>query len=301
MRIHVVPDDTVIIAEAGESLLAASLRAGIPHAHACNGHARCSTCRIHVDAGRVSPRTEAEQAMADRLGFDDSLRLACQTQAESDLHIRRLVLDERDIGLLDQRTRIGQPAAAGRELELGILFVDIKGFTSFSERLPPHDVVHVLNRFFDAMGACIVREQGVINNYMGDGFLALFGLDAPSVDPALQAVRAGLAMTQSMDALKPYLHSAYGQEFDVRIGVHFGEVVVGLVGAPGQQQITAIGDDVNFASRIEGACKEAETRLLVSDAVRERVGTQVAFGRTHTTPIRGRHGEHRLHEVVPGR
>jgi adenylate cyclase len=298
MRIHVEPDEMVIVAEAGENLLTAALRAGIPHAHACNGHARCSTCRIHVDAGRVSPRTAAEQAMADRLGFDDNLRLACQTMAESDLHIRRLVLDERDIGLLDQRGRAGPPAAAGRELELGILFVDIQGFTSFSERLPPHDVVHVLNRFFDAMGTGIERHQGQINNYTGDGFLALFGLDESDSDPAQQAVRAALAMLQSMDALKPYLRSAYDQEFDVRIGVHFGEVVVGSVGAPAQQRITAIGDDVNFASRIEGACKAAETRLLVSEAVHERVAGRFSIGRTVTTPIRGRHGDHRLFEVI---
>jgi class 3 adenylate cyclase len=251
-----------------------------------------------VDAGRVSSRTAAEQAMADRLGFDENLRLACQTQAESDLRIRRLVLDERDIRPLDQRGRPGPPAAAGRELELGILFVDIAGFTSFSERLPPHDVVHVLNRFFDAMGTCIVRHEGQINNYMGDGFLALFGLGDPGTDPALHAVRAALEMLQSMDALKPYLRSAYDQEFDVRIGVHFGEVVVGSVGAPGQQRTTAIGDDVNFASRIEGVCKVAETRLLVSDAVSERVRGRFLVGREITTPIRGRHGEQRLIEVI---
>jgi adenylate cyclase len=298
MRIHVEPDEMVIVAEDGESLLTTALRAGIPHANACNGRARCSTCRIHVDAGRVSPRTEAEQAMADRLGFDDKLRLACQTRAESDLHIRRLVLDERDIGLLDQRGRTGPPAAAGRELELGILFVDIQGFTSFSERLPPHDVVHVLNRFFDAMGACIVRHEGEINNYTGDGFLALFGLNDPAADPALQAVRAALEMLRAMDALKPYLLSAYDEDFDVRIGAHFGDVVVGSVGAPGQQRITAIGDDVNFASRIEGACKIAGARLLVSEAVHGRAAGRFAIDRTITTPIRGRHGEHRLFEVV---
>jgi adenylate cyclase len=191
--------------------------------------------------------------------------------------------------------------AAGREIELGILFVDIRGFTTFSERLPPHDVVHVLNRFFAVMGACISRHEGQINNYTGDGFLALFGLGQPANDPALQAVRAGLDMLRAMDALKPYLLSAYDQEFDVRIGVHFGEVVVGSVGAPGQQQMTAIGDDVNFASRIEGACKIAETRLLVSNTVRERVRGRIVAGRSFTTTIRGRHGEVRLHEVLAER
>jgi len=294
--IRVLPEDVIIEAAPDETVLGAALRAGIDHAHACGGHARCSTCRIHVERGDGSDRTPAEQAMADRLGFAPDLRLACQMSARDDLTVRRLVLDDHDVALVDQRRR-AKRTEAGQEFELGILFVDIRGFTAFSERLPPHDVVHVLNRFFHVMGTPIQAYGGRIDNYMGDGLLALFGLSASNEDPATQAVKAALAMLDAMDALKPYLLSAYGRDFDVRIGVHYGEAVVGSIGAIGSERTTAIGDAVNTASRIEGACKAMGTRLLVSEAVRARLH-DAHVGRQFTVPIAGKTGQYRLYEIL---
>lgn len=296
--IYIEPDGKDFPALPDESVLEAALRAGIHVAHACDGYARCSTCRIHVDHGAVSPRNTLEQNMAKRLVFDESLRLACQARAESDLRIRRLVLDDDDLALLDQRLRRHTAPATGRELELAIVFADLRGFTSFSERLPPHDVIHVLNRFTHAMGQCIQHHEGVINNFMGDGLLALFGLDDPGPQQALNAVRGTLEMLSAMDALQPYLRSAYGQDLDIRIGIHFGVAVLGSVEGGGRTQMTAIGDDVNFASRIEGACKAAEARLLVSETMHDRLGDRVQYGRSIVTAIRGRHGDHRLFEVL---
>jgi adenylate cyclase len=186
----------------------------------------------------------------------------------------------------------------GEERELAILFSDIRGFTSFSEPLPPHDVVHVLNRYFHVMGPAVTRFGGTIDNYMGDGLMALFGTRDGDGNRALQAVEAGLAMLQAMDDLKPYLEMAYGRSFDMGIGIHFGEVVVGSVGAVGQERITAIGDAVNLASRIESANKTAGTRMLISDAVLAQVGARLRVGRTLSVAIAGKSGEYRLHEVL---
>src|SRR5205085_1366203 len=133
--------------------------------------------------------------------------------------------------VVEERRRSAAGIAVGQELELAILFADIRGFTSFSDSLPPHDVVHVLIRFFHAMGGAIAAVGGRINNYMGDGLMALFGMDEGDQDLALRAVRAGIAMLEAMDALKPYLQMAYGRDFDIGVGVHFGEVVVGTIGA----------------------------------------------------------------------
>jgi hypothetical protein len=112
------------------------------------GHAR-STCRVEVMDGIAdcAPRTDAEQVLADRLGFAPRLRLACQTVASADPTMRLLILDD-DVALVDQRRRGAEPGAAGEERKLAILFSDIRGFTAFSEILPPH----MLNRYFHAMG-----------------------------------------------------------------------------------------------------------------------------------------------------
>ncbi|HTD28404.1 MAG TPA: adenylate/guanylate cyclase domain-containing protein, partial [Xanthomonadaceae bacterium] len=242
--LRILPDDVRIEANVGETLLEAALRAGIAHAHACGGHARCSTCRVEVKEGidDCAPRTVAEQTLADRLGFDRTLRLACQTVPHADLTIRRLVLDDDDVELVDQRRKSGAGTAVGEERELAILFSDIRGFTSFSEALPPHDVVHVLNRYFHVMVPPIARFGGQIDNYMGDGLMALFGLQDGEENVALRAVQAGLAMLDALDALKPYLVTAYGRSFEMGVGIHYGEVVVGSVGAIGRERVTAIGD-----------------------------------------------------------
>jgi adenylate cyclase len=298
--IRFLPDDRLVEALPGETLLDAALRAGIDHAYACGGNAHCSTCRVEVQVGidDCSPRTSAEQTLADRLGFDTVLRLACQTVPLADLTIRRLVLDDDDIALLDQRRRGAAHAAVGEERELAILFSDIRGFTSYSETLPPHDVVHVLNRYFHAMGPPVARFGGYIDNYMGDGLMALFGLHDSDGNLALRAVQAGLAMLDAMDALKPYLETAYGSSFDMGVGIHFGDVVVGSIGAIGRERVTAIGDAVNFASRIESANKIAGTRLLVSETVLDQAGAFLRTGRTFSVPIKGKSGEYVLSEVL---
>jgi len=301
--IHVLPERFTIQGAPGETLLESLLRAGVAHAHACGGRARCSTCRVEVQAGieHCNERNGPEQQMADRLRFAPDLRLACQTVPSGDVTVRRLVLDDDDVELLDQTRRArGNPSGsvAGVERCLTILFADIRGFTSFSEPLPPHDVVHVLNRYFHAMGKAIARHGGHIDNYMGDGLLALFGLDGHADAAPLAGVRAGLDMLEAMDALQPYLHTAYGAGLDIGVGIHCGEAVVGSVGAAGLERVTAVGDAVNYASRIESANKQAHTRLLISDELLARVRPHVRIAGAHRVPIAGKPGEHVLHAVA---
>lgn len=302
--IRILPDDVLIESAPGETLLDASLRSGVAHAHACGGHAHCSTCRVEVTEGidACAPRTDAEQALAERLGFAPQLRLACQTIVNDSVTVRRLILDDDDVALVDQRVRDTDAFVVGEERTLAILFADIREFTAFSEQLPAHDVVHVLNRYFHAMGREVSRFGGCIDNYMGDGFMALFGLNRSDQEAessaALDAVQAALAMLNTMDALKPYLETAYGRSFDMRIGIHFGEAVVGSVGAAGRERVTAIGDAVNFASRIEAANKVTGTRLLISEALYAHVGSQLRVGQSLHIPIHGKSGEYALYEVV---
>ncbi|MGQ0793114.1 MAG: adenylate/guanylate cyclase domain-containing protein [Deltaproteobacteria bacterium] len=297
--LHYLPDDKKIASNVGATILDASNIAGIPHTQACGGRARCSTCRVLILEGieRCLPPNERESAIANRLGFSPEIRLACQTKTEGDIKLRRLVIDEEDIALASRLASESTPSSAGEEKRIAILFADIRGFTSFAEALYPYDVIHVLNRYFYEMGAVVTRNGGYIDNYMGDGLMALFGVDdAP--DAAMRSVRAALEMLRAMENFNSYLQTLYDKRFHIGIGVHYGEAVVGTVGAGGAKKMTAIGDAVNLASRIEAATKEAGLALLISeDAYAEVQGKVKARSRCAGVGIRGKSGEYTLYEV----
>ncbi|WP_257388603.1 adenylate/guanylate cyclase domain-containing protein [Tahibacter caeni] len=298
--IRILPDDVKIDTVPGETVLAAALRAGVPHLHLCGGHAHCSTCRVEVRDGEdgCAPPTEAERRIAEQLRFPPHLRLACQTVVDGPMTVRRLVLDAHDARLVDRRQRDSEAtASAGEERELAILFADIRGFTAFSERLPPYDVIHVLNRYFQAAGEVVERQGGQIDNYMGNGFMALFGLHGEADSACLRAVGAALALIDAVAALQPYLLTAFGQTFDVGVGIHYGCAVVGNVGAAGRERVTAIGDAVNLASRIEAANKRFGTRLLVSEQTWTQLAGRAQIGAIHETALPGKSGSYRLIEV----
>ncbi|MGA2232733.1 MAG: peroxidase family protein [Tepidisphaeraceae bacterium] len=290
-------DRVVESADAGQTLLEVSLAAGIPHVHACGGNARCSTCRVMVRDGleHLSPRNAAEETLALRKGLDPNIRLACQTHADGPCRVRRIVIDEKDA---DAAIASSSPAG-GREIKLAILFSDIKDFTPLSERHLPHDVIHILNRYFRLLGEAVLQHDGYIDKYIGDGMMALFGLDQP--DPAracMDAIAAALKIQAGQTELNEYLARHFGSSLGTRIGIHYGEAVIGQMGHPLKQQFTAIGDSVNIASRVESACKGTGADLLVSEAVYAHVAGKVHTGIEVTTHLKGKTGDYRLHQVT---
>ncbi|MBW2264268.1 MAG: adenylate/guanylate cyclase domain-containing protein [Deltaproteobacteria bacterium] len=293
------PDDRTVETDPGETLLDVAKRSGIPLAHACGGNARCTTCRVMVLEGRdsCSGRTAEEAVLAEQAGFGPGIRLACQTKVDGEAEIRRLVLDDRDVELTSVMIEGAALGRVGREKHVIVMFADIRSFTTFSANLLPYDVVHLLNRYFHQMGAIIRHHGGSIDNYMGDGLMALFETDEPA-DGALRAVRAGLEMLESVELLKPYVTELHGRAFDIGIGIHCGLVVAGTIGEPGSSRHTVIGDAVNFASRVESANKRAGTRLLVSQDVHTLLGGRARTGRSLTMSLKGVEGEHTLHEIV---
>ncbi|MBM4081426.1 MAG: adenylate/guanylate cyclase domain-containing protein [Planctomycetes bacterium] len=299
VRLDYLPDGRKVESHADETILHASLRAGIPHTHVCGGKARCSTCRVVILGGKeyCLPRNLNEKELADKLGFSPEIRLACQTRATGNVKLRRLVLDAEDIQLATEQRTPKMPVAVGQEKHVAIMFADIRGFTSFAEKLLPYDVIHVLNRHFHEMGAVIQRHGGHIDNYTGDGFMALFGVQDPT-DAPLRAVRAGLEMLQALERLKPYMESIHQKSFDIGIGVHYGQAVLGTIGAEHKRDLTAIGDAVNFASRVEAANKKAGTRFRVSDAAYAQVKAYVRVGSRVNLVLPGKSGEHTLYEIV---
>lgn len=299
-RIYVLPDRRHVEASASESVLAACLRAGIPHTNECRGHARCSTCRVAIVEGLefCSPRGEAEEALAGRLQFEERIRLACQTTITDDVTLRRLILDARDAELTDQTEELAVPGAVGEERQIAILFVDIRNSTAFAETVPPFDVIHVLRRFYHQVETAVFGHGGQVASYMGDGLMALFDAEDPG-DAVRHAVSAGLEMLASVKRdLRPYVKRHFRSEFRIGVGVHCGPAVVGTIGTRGLERITAIGDAVNVAQRVEDANKRAGTEFLVSDAVFAQVQGQVRAGRAITVELAGKSGEYTLHEVL---
>lgn len=279
------------------SLLEISLKNGIPHVHACGGNGRCSTCRVLILESTVGlePRNAIERRLAEQKGFEPNIRLACQARTRGDVAIRRLVRDDLDVRL----ATTSAPPSSGREARLAILFSDVRGFTSLSEKNLPYDIIHVLDRLFVAQGDAILANGGFIDKYIGDGLMALFGLDGGDENATcLAAVRAAVQIQAAMEMVNAAVVECFGSAIDIGIGIHFGQVVVGEVGHPKKRQFTAIGDAVNTASRVESATKQFGAKILASQSVRDRVGSAVRFGTSCAVELKGKAGVFPLFEVL---
>jgi adenylate cyclase len=293
-----LPDNRQFETLPGETILAADLRQGIAHVHACGGLARCSTCRVLVLDGleHLTPRNELEQALASRINLPETVRLACQTTVtEGCVRFRRPVIDELDVQLTRQELERADQQL-GEEKRLAILFSDIEDYTVFTESLPAYDVIHVLNRYFELMSEVVRAHRGRISDFIGDGLMVVFGLEDEAT-AAADAVAAARAMLQAMERLNPYLRNMYGCGFRIRIGVHYGDVVVGHLGGGDLRKLATIGDAVNVAARIEAANKECGTTLLVSQAVVDNLGDALPIRQGFLRPLKGKKGLHRLYEV----
>ena len=297
-KVTSLPDNVDFDVRAGETLLEAALRSGVTWAHACGGRAKCSTCRIWVVDGleACSQRTAAETSMAERLGFTREVRLACQLKPEGQLRVRRLVLDETDLMMCSQLDR-AVATRAGEAKNVTILFSDVVDSTSISERLSPYDLLYLLNRYFVQVGDIIERNGGFIDRFIGDGVMAIFGIEDEPNAP-LHAVNTALQILAAADQVKPYFAAMYGVEFDVRVGVHYGEAVIGSLGSIGHERVTAIGDVPNVASRIEAANKEAGTRLLISQALHDEVEDAVEVADFVRVLLRGTSDRITLYEIA---
>ncbi len=300
-EIHSQTDDTTIPVAEGGTILQATLEAGIDHTHVCGGHARCSTCRVYVLEGleHCLPRNEKEQRIADKLGFPDHIRLACQTRIKGDVTIKRVVIDDLDIEIIFKQIGDESGTQFGREVELAILFLDIENYTQFADAYPAYDVVHALHRYYQTMNEIIEQHDGVISDVAGDGILALFGVLKPKPNPVWDAVRAVHDMRAALVRFNDYLERMYGCSLGFRAGINFGKAIIGNFDTGLMSKISAIGDSVNLASRIEAANKEFGTRLLLSEAALEQIKDKVTPKAVHHTGLKGKPGEFALYEVEP--
>jgi adenylate cyclase len=178
--------------------------------------------------------------------------------------------------------------AQGSEREIAILFADIRGFTALSEGRLPYDVVFILNRYFAAMGRAVESAGGRVDKFIGDGIMALFGVSGDAETGCRDALAAARLMSLRLDELNQALRAELVEPLRIGIGLHVGPAIVGEMGYGNATTITAIGDSVNTASRLEGMAKEYSAELVVSAEVISRAGLDVLGGRRGEIEIRGK-------------
>ena len=296
--IELLTDHQTVEATGDETLLEVSLKNGIQHVHACGGNAFCSTCRVRVESGleHINQRNKKEQALAEKLGLPEEIRLACQTNARGHVAVRRLVLDDVDADVIMQSGNSKKPRSLGEEKEASVLFVDIADYTAFTEQTPAYDVVHVLNRYFFIAGNVIKKYNGRIIDYYGDGFLAIFGLD-DDPEHARKVISAGFALQEAIDKFDPDIHALVDRDFKIRLGAHTGSVIWGTIGIEGMQKEAAIGDTVNFASRIEQANKKLNTKFLISESLYQKFSSWCTVRSMHEITAKGKEGTHKVYAL----
>ncbi|WP_163150162.1 adenylate/guanylate cyclase domain-containing protein [Bradyrhizobium uaiense] len=283
--------EVAIEAADGQTLLDASIKNRIPHHHQCGALARCTTCRVQILDGlsHVSARTHLEERVASERGWDEFTRLACQAKVHGNVVARRLLQSPQDVIVLDLEERNAVSGVEERELEVAVLFCDIRNFTGQTEKSLPYDVVYYLNGHFAAAAEVVLNNNGLVDKYIGDGILAVFGIRGESPEVACRnAVRAAIGMQDAARRLSPVFERDLNISLRIGVGVHFGPVILGRVGHPGKRQITVIGNTVNTASRIERMTKELDAPILLSDSVVTHLPGALRLGPATRLQLRGK-------------
>jgi adenylate cyclase len=185
-----------------------------------------------------------------------------------------------------------RPDLAGESVQVTVLFSDIRNFTTISEKLNAHEVVEMLNAYFSRTTEPILAEGGMVNKFIGDAVMAIFGSPVRHADHARRALRAALQMAREAEAFKQWMRERFPDrglpEFAIGIGVHSGEAVIGDIGSVKRTEFTAIGDTVNAASRLEGVTKEMQCVLVASKACVAAAGEGVITGKQEMIKVKGK-------------
>ncbi len=270
----------------GATVLETLRENGIAHASVCGGRARCTTCRILVTKGleRLPAASGREAAALGRIGGTPGMRLACQVRPTADIAVMPLLAA--DASAIDGTVRGG---LEGRERPITVVFVDMRGSTTLGEAKLPYDVLFILNQFFHEMTKALVATNGHYSQFTGDGLMALYGLyeDDPTRGAA-DALRGAREMLAALDQLNYRLRNDLKEPLRIGIGVHYGEAIVGAMGPPRSQIITAIGDTVNTCARLESLTKEFNCVMIVSRPAAEAGGLDIAGCDLRQAPVKGR-------------
>ncbi|TGN18756.1 adenylate/guanylate cyclase domain-containing protein [Leptospira idonii] len=290
------PGGVISIISPGTTILEASKLGKVAHANVCGGRGRCSTCRVHVESGLadLDPPSPEEAAVLSRISAPHSVRLACQTKPKSDIRIEPLLPSQANLEDARHKPRY----LYGVEKEIVVMFADLRGFTSFAEHLLPYDVVFVLNSYFLQVGKEVEKAGGVIDKYMGDGLMAVFGMEESLENASKQAVLAAKNMSEQLFLLNSRLKNEIPSPLKMGIGIHSGLAILGTFG--NSKTPTAIGDAVNTASRLESATKDYRCELILSTDVAEHTNLDFTSFDKHQISVRGKKETMTIYAIPSG-
>jgi adenylate cyclase len=186
----------------------------------------------------------------------------------------------------------------GEKREITTLFSDIRGFTSLSEKLSPEDLVQVLNEYLNPMTLIVLEEKGTLDKYIGDAVMALYNAPLDVAGHADHACRSALKMMAKLDELNWSFVERGIQAIDIGIGINTGDAVVGNMGAAMRFDYTAIGDNVNLASRLEGLNKMYGTHIIVSESTKRSSGNELPFREIDLVAVKGKQRPVPIYELM---
>src|SRR5438067_6561166 len=222
------PDGRRVAIVPGTTVLEASRAGGIPHASLCGGRARCSTCRSRIGTGleQLPNPADEEVRVLRRVNAAPNVRLACQVRPIADVDVCPLLPPVAELPA--DMLRPGQ--TSGVEREIAVLFADMRSFTRFAENRLPYDVVFLLNQYAEAMGRAIEGAGGMVNQFVGDGIMSLFGVETTADVGCREALQGAVAMARALESLNATLASDLREPLRIGIGIHAGHVIVGEMG-----------------------------------------------------------------------
>lgn len=285
-KLAYAPGNELITLQRDATLLESIRFAGIPHAAVCGGRGRCSTCRVRISKGleNLPQAEEEERRILSRITESPSVRLACQIRPTHDLKVTALVRADAEP---KEATRL-PGYRQGSELTVAFLFVDLRGSTKLSEERLPFDVVFILNQFFAELSHALRETNGHYAQFNGDGLLAIYGLDSGPEQGSRDAIEGAKAMFRRIDELNGRLHDELGHDLKIGVGIHAGEAIVGSMGPPQSPIVSALGDNVNIAARLEAQTKELDAPLVISSRTGKYAGADLSSSKIHTIQVKGR-------------
>ena len=245
-----------------------------------------STCRVRIaEGGDGQPAaSEEEVKVLARVGAPANVRLACQLRPTADLTVIPLLPPETGVESSRPRPNYLQ----GSEREIAILFADLRSFTQFAESKLPYDVVFALNQYFRGMGQAVEAAGGRLDKFIGDGVMALFGIQDDLEQGCRQALAAAAAMAEALEHLNHQLRYDLEQPLRMGIGIHAGPAIVGEMGYGPATTVTAVGDTVNTASRLETMTKDFAVQAVISAQVAQQAGADLSAFEVRQVDVRGR-------------
>jgi adenylate cyclase len=269
----------------GLSVLDASVLNRIPHASVCGGRGRCSTCRVRIvaTAAPLPPLAPHEGQLLARIGADPDVRLACQLRPTADLHVVPLIPPALAFEFIPGRT----PRVPGEERFVAAMFIDLRNSTGLAEHHAPFDSVFLLGRFIAAVSRAVTACGGRPVQFLGDGVLALFGLETDAAEGCRQALAAIGAIDADMAEVRQLFEQETGQPLRFGIGLHAGRAIVGEISLSDNIVFTALGETINIANRLQELARDLNAIAAVSEAIFRTANTVPRNATWHDADLRG--------------